>query len=78
MSQIKGKYIVSYKETWTTSNTRVFSHNLNTQDVQPTLYNLTTKRLILPDEIELIDDNTLSISVSELPPAGIRVILFGL
>jgi hypothetical protein len=78
MSRIQGKFIVSHKETWTTLTTRTFTHNLGTQDVQVTLYNLTTNRMILPDEVELVDDNSLDITVSELPPAGIRVILLGL
>jgi hypothetical protein len=76
--RIQGKYIVSYKETWTTNLVRQFTHNLGSSDLQVSLWDLTTNRAILPDEMEIINDNVLEVSVSELPGSGIRVIIFAL
>jgi len=76
--RIQGKFIESYKVDWTTLDVRTFTHNLGTTDLQISLWDIATNRMVLPDEAEVIDANKLQISVSALPVSGIRVIIMGL
>ena len=78
MSRVKGKFIVSHKETWTTGTTKVFNHSFNTSDIVVSMWNLTTGEATLPDSMVTSDDNNITITVSDLPPAGLRVIIIGL
>ena len=78
MARISGKYIESHKETWTTTTTRVFTHNLDTTDVQVTMWNLTTGEASYAGSMVITDANSITITVSALPAAGLRVIILGL
>jgi hypothetical protein len=78
MSRIQGKFIESFKETWTTNTTRVFNHSLNSTDVVVTMWNLTSGEATLPDSMVITDANNVTITVSALPGAGLRVIILAL
>ncbi len=78
MSRIKGKYIVSYKVDWTTNTTETFTHNLDSTDLQVTVWDKTDNSIVYPDEVLALNADSVQISVSSLPVAGLRVVILGL
>lgn len=78
MSRIKGKYIVSYKADWTTNLTETFAHNLDSTDLQVTLWDKTDNSIVYPDSVIAVNSDTVQISVSEIPVSGLRIVILGL
>ena len=76
--QIKGKFIESYKTDWTSDLVKTFNHTLNSSDILVSLWGITDNLQYFPDEVEILDVNSISITVSEIPTGGLRVVVLGL
>ena len=79
MSRITPKFLPTHKENWTSGTAKVFTHNLNTKDVDVIVWDNDTDEKILGfDSIVTTTVNSVTITSSEAPTgSGWRVIIIG-